>query len=121
MKNAKKFTSEGYIEIKACYNYATKSLEVHIKDTGVGIAAEDRDKLFKKFGKLKRNAEMNSEGIGLGLTIVQGIVESSGGRCRVSSKGPGQGSVFSFNMPMPEVDRSLYRNKLVVLKEKNVD
>jgi len=45
-------------------------LVVHVNDTGVGISAEDLPKLFNKFGKLQRTAEMNSEGIGLGLTIV---------------------------------------------------
>ena len=45
-------------------------LEVQVKDTGVGVAAEDIDALFTRFGKLHRTASMNSEGIGLGLTIV---------------------------------------------------
>ena len=45
-------------------------LTVDVEDTGVGIAAEDFPMLFTRFGKLHRTAEMNSEGIGLGLTIV---------------------------------------------------
>ena len=45
-------------------------LTVDVLDTGVGIAAEDFPMLFTRFGKLHRTAEMNSEGIGLGLTIV---------------------------------------------------
>ena len=44
---------------------------VHIKDSGVGISQEDFQKLFTRFGKLLRTAEMNSEGIGLGLIIVK--------------------------------------------------
>jgi len=48
---------------------------VHVKDTGVGINDEDIPKLFSRFGKLKRTAKMNSEGIGLGLTIVVKIIE----------------------------------------------
>ena len=50
---------------------------VHIEDTGVGIAKEDIPKLFTRFGKLHRTAELNSAGIGLGLMIVKQIVESS--------------------------------------------
>ena len=69
-----------------------------MNDTGVGISAEDLPKLFNKFGKLQRTAEMNSEGIGLGLTIVQGIVESSGGEIVVRSPGLNQGSSFCFSM-----------------------
>ena len=51
-----------------------------VRDSGVGINAEDFKKLFTRFGKLHRTSEMNSEGIGLGLTIVKNIVESNGGR-----------------------------------------
>ena len=54
-------------------------LIVSVTDTGVGISTEDLPKLFTRFGKLHRSAEMNHEGIGLGLTIVKQIVESSGG------------------------------------------
>ena len=42
-----------------------------VSDTGVGIEANDIPKLFNKFGVLARTAEMNNEGIGLGLTIVR--------------------------------------------------
>ena len=47
------------------------TLVMHIEDTGAGIAAEDLPKLFKQFGKLQRTAQMNNDGIGLGLTIVK--------------------------------------------------
>ena len=57
-------------------------------------------KLFNRFGKLQRTAKMNSEGIGLGLTIVKQIVELTGGEIKVESKGVGRGSTFSFEMPM---------------------
>lgn len=46
-----------------------------MKDTGVGIDPEDLPNLFTRFGKLTRTAEMNNEGIGLGLTIIKQIVE----------------------------------------------
>ena len=89
VKNAKKFTEKGKIQVKASYSEQKEILVVHVNDTGVGIAADDLPKLFNKFGKLQRNAEMNSEGIGLGLTIVQGIVKSSGGEIVVRSPGLG--------------------------------
>jgi K+-sensing histidine kinase KdpD len=44
-------------------------LRTHIVDNGKGIKKEDEDKLFKMFGKLKRTAEINSEGLGMGLMI----------------------------------------------------
>ena len=71
VKNALKFTHSGSISIKANYCAEKDDLIVHVKDTGAGIAPEDLSKLFSRFGKLHRTAEMNHEGIGLGLTIVK--------------------------------------------------
>ena len=71
VKNALKFTISGSITIKANYCHLQKSLEVQVVDTGIGIAQEDLGKLFSKFGKLHRTANLNHEGIGLGLTIVK--------------------------------------------------
>ena len=80
-------------------------------DTGTGIAQEDLGKLFSKFGKLHRTADLNHEGIGLGLTIVKQIVEKSGGRVSVASEGLGKGSTFTFDIkattlePEPSLER----------------
>ena len=59
------------IQIKASYDVTLQMLIVHVEDTGVGIAEEDLGKLFSQFGKLHRTADINSQGIGLGLTIVK--------------------------------------------------
>ena len=76
---------------------------VHVKDTGKGISREDFPKLFTRFGKLQRTAEINSEGIGLGLTMVKQIVETAGGIVGVESEGIGKGSLFSFCMKMGHI------------------
>jgi len=104
VKNAQKFTpSSGKINIKACYNEQVESLVVHIEDTGAGIAKEDMPRLFTRFGKLYRTAEINNAGIGLGLMIVKQIVESSQGSIVAESEGVGRGSTFIFSMTMMEV------------------
>lgn len=100
VKNALKFTSKGTIAVKATYDVRSECLIVHVEDTGVGIEAHDIPKLFSKFGKLHRTADINSEGLGLGLTIVKQIVEASGGLINVESEGQGQGSLFIFSMLM---------------------
>ena len=100
VKNATKFTREGTIKIKSWYRTDIDSLVIHVEDTGVGIAAEDKDKLFSWFGKLQRTAEMNHEGIGLGLTVVKSIVEKSGGDVAVHSEGIGKGACFCVAIPM---------------------
>ena len=74
VKNALKFTKKGYVKIKVCYLAERQNLIIEVEDSGTGIAKEDLNKLFTRFGKLQRTAEMNHEGIGLGLTIVEAIV-----------------------------------------------
>ena len=59
---------------------------------------QDTRRLFTRFGKLQRTAAGNSEGLGLGLTIVQQIVNAAGGRVWASSPGVGCGSTFFFQM-----------------------
>ena len=104
MKNALKFTQSGQINIKVSYNNTEQLLIGHVKDTGSGISENDMPKLFTRFGRLHRTAQMNSGGIGLGLLIVKEIVEKSGGMVTVLSKGVDQGSVFIFSMRMEKVN-----------------
>ena len=56
------------------YSPSEELLRVHVKDNGKGIKQEDIEKLFTMFGKLKRTADQNSEGIGMGLMICQNLV-----------------------------------------------
>ena len=75
VKNAMKFTERGYIKVSMDYDEATKSLILHIRDSGRGIERGNLDKLFKRFGKLEQeNKIINKDGTGLGLTICQAIV-----------------------------------------------
>ena len=76
-------------------------ISVYVLDDGIGIAPKDTDRLFSRFGKLHRTAELNNEGIGLGLTIVKQIVEASEGTIGVFSEGKGKGSMFYFTMKLP--------------------
>mmetsp|Transcript_30610 Transcript_30610/g.46974 ORF Transcript_30610/g.46974 Transcript_30610/m.46974 type:complete len:81 (+) Transcript_30610:2085-2327(+) len=69
--NAIKFTQEGSVTIKTRIVPAIDGnyLEVSVVDTGIGIAYEDQDKLFKLFGFLNSSRQLNTKGIGLGLVI----------------------------------------------------
>ena len=71
VKNAVKFTSTGIISIKTTFQQEYDNLSICVQDTGVGIDPSDLGKVFTRFGKLQRTAEMNSEGLGLGLTITK--------------------------------------------------
>lgn len=65
-------------------------------DNGIGISREDQQKLFKLFGKLEDTKELNSQGIGLGLSISRKIVRNFGGSIGVQSQ-LNKGSRFYFD------------------------
>ena len=90
VKNAMKFTERGYIKVSMDYDESTKSLILHIRDSGRGIERSNLGKLFKRFGKLEQeDKSVNKEGIGLGLTICEAIVVQYDGLIEVQSLGPG--------------------------------
>jgi len=66
----------------------------------VGILVHEIPELCQKFGKLLRTSEMNTEGIGLGLTISKALIEANGGKLKIASEGKEKGSVFAFTMRM---------------------
>ena len=72
-----------------------------MQDTGVGISVQDQGKLFKLFGMLEDNKQLNTHGIGLGLVISQQIVEIFGGKISLLSK-PEEGSKFTFTFQLEE-------------------
>lgn len=86
---------------------------MHVEDTGAGIAPDDLPKLFSRFGKLQRTANMNHEGIGLGLTIVRQIVQLCSGQVSAHSEGPNKGSTFRFSMKMPMASPSEQPDNIV--------
>ena len=116
VKNAIKFTRKGLISLEISYDKVNSRLIIHVCDTGTGIAEDEFCKLFNRFGKLHRTAEMNHEGIGLGLTIVKQIVELSGGTIIAESAGVNKGSTFILDMIMPTpVNLSSKQTKLLAV------
>ena len=86
--------------IYVSYDYEDSLLRVCVADTGKGIKKDDLNKIFKKFGKLKRTADMNADGIGLGLLISKQLVHANNGEMHVASRGIDQGTQFMFSMKM---------------------
>jgi signal transduction histidine kinase len=99
--NALKFTYEGSIKVFLSYCQNTEFLKITVKDTGIGIRQQDREKLFKLFGKLESTATMNSTGIGLGLNICMKIIEELGGYL-VLDEFDGVGSSFTLTIKCHE-------------------
>ncbi len=99
--NAYKFTDKGSITIKA-YRKG-KNVMVEVRDTGVGINIEEKNKLFKRFYQLQKRGLTKQEGsgTGLGLSIVKEIVSLHGGRVGLGKDtAPGKGSTFWFSLPI---------------------
>ena len=72
-----------------------------MSDTGVGIAAEDQERIFERFYRADNPLQVEAGGAGVGLAIVKSLVEAHGGRIWVESW-VGEGSVFSFLLPVAQ-------------------
>jgi signal transduction histidine kinase len=97
LSNAIKFTPEGgRVDVRATRRDA--EVEVAVRDTGVGIAPEEREMVFEEFRQVGSSAA-KQEGTGLGLTLCRKFIELHGGRIWVESK-VGEGSTFTFTLPL---------------------
>jgi signal transduction histidine kinase len=97
LKNAIEFTpAGGQVGVQALER--DQELQVSVWDTGVGIPAEQFDRIFKPFYQIEASLTREHEGMGLGLSIAKGMVELCGGRIWVESE-LGQGSRFTFTIP----------------------
>ena len=97
LSNAVKFTAQGEVVISLSLQ-PEKRLRFAVRDTGIGIAADKLDRLFKSFSQVDSSITRTFGGTGLGLAISQRLVALMGGRIEVEST-PGQGSTFSFEIP----------------------
>ena len=68
-----------------------------IRDSGCGISEENQKKLFSNFSKLEEGAEMNKQGVGLGLSICREIIDANGGSVAITSK-LGEGTDFIISL-----------------------
>jgi PAS domain S-box-containing protein len=99
LSNAVKFMDEdGQVDIHARRLDAHR-FEVQVRDTGIGIKAEDINRLFTEFEQLDSGTARRFEGTGLGLALTKKIIEFQGGSIGVQSE-PGKGSVFTVVLPV---------------------
>ncbi|MDR3153855.1 MAG: response regulator [Deltaproteobacteria bacterium] len=108
LSNAVKYTREGYVYllVKGKVRTGTNILElqISIRDTGIGIKPEDRDKLFSDFSRVDQQQNRNVEGTGLGLTITKSLCQMMDGTIDFEST-YGLGSTFHVMVPQ-EIERS---------------
>ncbi|NYZ11116.1 response regulator [Azospirillum sp. RWY-5-1] len=103
VSNAVKFTDAGRIDITVGrapgVEPAHPLLRFGVSDTGIGIRAEDRERLFGAFSQIDQSSTRRYGGTGLGLAIAQRLVQVMGGSIGVESE-PGRGSSFLVDLPL---------------------
>lgn len=101
LTNAIKFTGSGHVFVEAGYaatDGGAGTVQVAVSDTGIGLTAAERGRLFQPFVQADSSVTRRYGGTGLGLVICKRLVERMGGDISVTSE-PGRGSRFGFTIP----------------------
>lgn len=109
INNAIKFTSRGYVSVRAAVQEHRDGMAVvciEVSDTGIGIPANRLDRLFESFSQVDTSTTRNFGGTGLGLVISKRLVELMGGAVGVHSE-EGRGTTFWFTLPLRVVKDEL--------------
>jgi len=96
--NAIKYTPKGSIQVTL--ERDNGNVIVKIKDTGIGIPKEEQENIFKRFYRVDKSRSRETGGVGLGLSIVQWIVQAHHGRIEIESES-GRGATFKVSLPLP--------------------
>jgi signal transduction histidine kinase/DNA-binding response OmpR family regulator/streptogramin lyase len=109
LSNAFKFTPEGgAVTVNVIWkpkegpSDSMPRLTIEVSDTGMGIPAEQLDKIFDRFYQIDHSSTRNVEGSGIGLALVKELVELHSGKITVNSQ-PGEGTCFTVTIPLEEV------------------
>ena len=100
VSNALKFTERGEVRVHLA-NPAGGPLGLEVADTGIGMSAEERGRVFERFAQADGSVTRRFGGTGLGLSIVQGLAVAMGGRVAVDGA-PGRGTRVVLALPLPE-------------------
>ena len=99
LHNAAKFTPVGG-EIRLNVSLHGETVRIAVSDNGIGIAEDNLSRIFGMFAQAAVPPDRAPEGLGIGLSLVRGIVELHGGSVCARSDGPGRGSEFSMRLPL---------------------
>ncbi len=100
--NSIKFTNTGSVELRACLAPTTGQILLSVEDTGIGIAPENLELLFRDFTQLDSSAKRRFGGTGLGLAITKHLVQLMSGTISVVSES-GRGARFDVMLPLKKV------------------
>ena len=99
LTNAAKFTPQGG-QVWITAKTHVDRVSITVRDTGIGIDAEDQEKVFGMFVQLNRDMRRSQTGLGIGLTLVKQMTELHGGSVAVWSAGLGKGTEFTITLPL---------------------
>lgn len=111
LSNAIKFTKEGEVSLEINLSSITSEhakIEIHITDTGIGIAKDKLDKIFDRFYRAYPSYKAEYTGYGIGLFLVKKAVELLGGKIKVFSE-EGKGSSFTLEFSFPLAEENIER------------
>ena len=113
ISNAIKFSNDGD-EIIVDVKTSNEFVEISVKDNGIGIEDEYLDMIFDRFKQVDKSLSRNTEGTGVGLSLVKSIVELHGGSIYAESEF-GKGSKFTVKLPSGKVlqENMIYSSKMV--------
>jgi PAS domain S-box-containing protein len=98
LNNSAKYTERGGRILLAAERQGSEVI-VSVRDTGLGIPANDLPRIFDMFSQVDRSVERSTGGLGIGLALVKGLVEMHGGKVTAMSAGEGKGSTFTVKLP----------------------
>ena len=99
LTNACRYTPPGG-RIRLTLDVKEGQAVVSVRDTGIGLAADMRTRIFNLYAQADSAREQDQSGLGIGLALVRGLVTSHGGSVQAHSDGPGRGSEFVVRLPL---------------------
>jgi signal transduction histidine kinase len=105
LTNSAKYTNPGG-QIQLTCIIDASSAHIFVKDNGIGIPPEALPKIFEMFSQVDAASARSEGGLGIGLSLVKGLVELHGGAIEASSEGPGRGSEFTVHLPLADANVS---------------
>ncbi len=108
LDNAAKFRNGGdRVTVRLSVDEGRGQAVIDVQDKGIGIAPDLFPRLFDVFAQADRSLDRSRGGLGVGLSVVKGLVELHGGEVRATSGGPGRGALFTVRLPLKDEQQAL--------------